>query len=95
MRCTVPPIAAGMAAASGRIESGIERIVVDIGLPVVGIGRFAAASTGDRQRPVARTATGHLWLQAVVRTVVGLVVPGTGADGRLAGPTTVVAVQRT
>lgn len=94
-RCFVPPIAAGTAAASGQIEPGIGRLVVDNGPLVVGIGLFAAASTGDRRRSVAHTATGHPWLQAVVRIVVGLVEPGTGAGGRLAGSMTVIAVRRT
>lgn len=69
--------------------------MVDIGQLVAGIGPFVAASTGDLWWPVAHTVTGHLWLWAVVRTVVGLAAPGTGSGGRLAGPATVVAVQRT
>jgi len=84
-----------MAAASGRVEPDIGLLVVDIGLLVADIEPFAAASTEDQRRPVARTATGHLWLQSVVRTVVGLAVSGTGVGGRLAGPMAVVVVQRT
>jgi len=98
-RCTVQPTVAGTAAAAAAavpVGPGIGRSAVDIGRLVDGIGRFAAASTGDRRRPVARTATARQWRRAVVqRIAIALAAAGTGADDRLAGPETAIAVRRT
>jgi len=97
-RCTAQPTVAGTAVAAASVPVGpdIGRSAVDIGRHSAGIGRFAAASTGDRRRPVARTATARQWRPAVVqRTAIALAAAGTGAGDRLAGPKTAVAVRRT